>query len=141
MEYPVLIEFENGAAGSFQASWLSPGRSMQLAYEIIGTRGSIAFTQERFNELRLFTRGGPSPTAGFRTIHAGPDHPPYGAFCPAPGHQLGFNDLKAIEMRDFLLAVAEGRPAFPDFREAARIQTTIDAIRRSARERQWVDVE
>jgi hypothetical protein len=36
---------------------------------------------------------------GRRTITAGPEHPPYGAFCPAPGHQLGFNELKIIEVR------------------------------------------
>ncbi len=40
---------------------------------------------------------------------AGPEHPDYGAFCVAPGHQIGFNDLKAIEVRDFLAAVAGGR--------------------------------
>jgi hypothetical protein len=37
---------------------------------------------------------------GFRRIEAGPDHPPYGKFCVAPAHQLGFNDLKAIEVAD-----------------------------------------
>ncbi|NBC96748.1 MAG: hypothetical protein GVY27_10385, partial [Deinococcus-Thermus bacterium] len=53
---------------------------------------------------------------GFRRIEAGPAHPPYGAFCVAPGHQLGFNDLKAIEVAGFegpapfaVDAVARGR--------------------------------
>ena len=35
-------------------------------------------------------------------IEAGPQHPPYGEFCIAGGHQLGFNDLKTIEMGEFL---------------------------------------
>ena len=73
-------------------------------------------------------------------ITAGPEHEPYGAFCPAPGHQLGFNDLKTIEMRDFLTAVAAGGKTFPDFREAARIQAVIDAVLTAARERSWIEV-
>ena len=135
-----LLEFAGGASGALQANWLAAGQSMQLAYEIVGTKGSIGFTQERFNELRLFQDGADARTAGFRTIIAGPAHEPYAAFCPAPGHQLGFNDLKTIEMRDFLTAVADGGKAFPDFREAARIQAVIDAILTAAKERAWVEV-
>ena len=33
-----------------------------------------------------------------------PAHSPYGAFCPAPGHRLGFNDLKVIEVAELLAA-------------------------------------
>ncbi len=135
-----LVEFESGGTGSLAASWVASGRSMQLAYEVVGTEGSIAFTQERLNELRLIKAGDDPRTAGYRTICAGPAHPPYGDFCPAPGHQLGFNDMKTIEMRDFLVAVAEGSPAFPDFRDAARTQAVVDAILASARDRCWVDV-
>ena len=44
--------------------------------------------------------------AGFKTLLAGPDTPPYGNFCPAPGHQLGFNDLKTIEVAHLIDAIA-----------------------------------
>ena len=37
-------------------------------------------------------------------MEAGPAHSPYGAFCPAPGHHLGFNDLKVIEVAELLAA-------------------------------------
>jgi predicted dehydrogenase len=135
-----LLEFAGGASGAVQANWLAAGQTMQLAYEIVGTKGSIGFTQARFNELRLYQDGSDARTSGFRTITAGPAHEPYAAFCPAPGHQLGFNDLKTIEMRDFLTAVADGGIAFPDFREAAHIQAVIDAVLTAARERTWVEV-
>ena len=39
---------------------------------------------------------------GFRTILAAPVHQPYDRFIPAPGHGLGFNDLKIIECRQLL---------------------------------------
>ena len=135
-----LLRFASGATGSIEASWVAAGRKMTLAFEVTGTRGSLAFDQERMNELQLFTAGGAPGRNGFRTILSGPAHPPYGRFCPAPGHHLGFNDMKTIEVRAVLEAVAGGAPFMPDFREAARIQAAVDAIVRSARERVWVGI-
>lgn len=34
---------------------------------------------------------------------------PYGEFCRAPGHQIGFNDLKSIEILVFSRALAGER--------------------------------
>jgi predicted dehydrogenase len=76
--------------------------------------------------------------AGYVRIEAGPQHAPYGHFCPAPGHQLGFNDLKTIEMVDFLAVIAGGEVKGPDFADAWRIQKIIDAAILSSEERRWV---
>ena len=98
---------------------------MQHDFEVYGTKGALAFSQERFNELHFFSTADRQGRQGFRRIEAGPDHPPYGLFCVAPGHQLGFNDLKAIEVAGFLDAIAgtpagavqlPRRPAHPDAR-------------------------
>ncbi len=101
--------------------------------------GALAFTQERMNELLLY--GGQVGRQGFRRIESGPAHPPYGRFCPAPGHHLGFNDLKVIEVAELLEAHAGGVPCMPDFREALAVQTTVDAIQAAAREGTWVEVD
>ena len=135
-----LAAFESGLTGSFEANWAGAGRKMQLAFEVAGTRGAIAFTQERMNELLLYPADGVAGRRGFTRIEAGPDHPPYGNFCPAPGHQLGFNELKVIEVAELLDAYAGGPPAYPDFAEAVEVQRTVDAVLVSARERGWVDV-
>ena len=136
----VLLRFASGATGTMEASWVAQGRTMQLAFEVTGSTGALAFTQERLNELRLYRAGDPPGRAGFRTLVAGPEHPPYGAFCVAPGHQLGFNDLKVIEVRDFLRAVRGDPAAGPDFREGWEVQRVIDAVARSSAERGWVSV-
>ncbi len=136
-----LVRFANGSGGTIEASWVTTGRKMQLAYEIAGHKGSLAFTQERMNELRLYTAGQKAGRSGYKTIVTDPDHPPYGAFCPAPGHQLGFNDMKVIEVRDLLLAVAGKGKAWPDFREAWEIQRVIDAVIRSDAGRRWVRID
>ncbi len=136
-----LARFANGSGGTIEASWVTTGRKMQLAYEIAGTKGSLAFTQERMNELRLYTAGQKPGREGYKTIVTDPNHPPYGAFCPAPGHQLGFNDMKVIEVRDLLLAVADKGKAWPDFREAWEIQRVIDAVIRSDAGLRWVRID
>jgi predicted dehydrogenase len=135
-----LLRFASGATGSIEASWIATGRKMTIAFEITGTKGTIAFDQERMNELQVYTMGQPRGREGFRSILTGPEHPPYGRFCPAPGHHIGYNDLKTIEVAAILDALAGGPRFMPDFAEAARIQATVDAIVTSARERRWVSV-
>jgi len=135
-----LVRFTSGASGTISTSWISSGRKMQLAFEIVGTKGSIDFTQERFNELKLYTAGQPKGREGFKLICAGPDHPDYGAFCPAPGHQIGFNDLKVIEVKTLIEAVAGQVKAYPDFREAYEVERVVEAVQRSSTEGCWVRV-
>ena len=135
-----LGEFESGVTGTFEANWAGAGRKMQLAFEVSGTRGALAFTQERMNELLLYPAEGVRGRRGFTRIEAGPDHPPYGNFCPAPGHQLGFNELKVIEVAEFLDAYTGGPPAHPDFEEAYEVQRVIDAVQQSVAERRWVEL-
>ncbi len=136
-----LIRFAGGFGGTIEASWVTTGRKMQLAYEIAGTKGSLAFTQERMNELQVYSGGQKPGREGYKTIMADAHHPPYGDFCPAPGHQLGFNDMKVIEVRDLLMGVAGRAKAWPDFREAWEIQRVIEAVTRSDAERRWVRVD
>lgn len=134
------LRFANGASGALEASWVATGRKMRHDFEIAGSRGAIAFSQERLNELLLYRTDDPPSQRGFRTIFAGPAHPPYGAFCIAPGHQIGFNDLKTIEMRDFLLAIAGTPTGHADFAEGLAVLETTEAIIASSREGRWMRV-
>ncbi|SER95559.1 Predicted dehydrogenase [Tranquillimonas rosea] len=133
-----LVTFASGAEGSIEANWAATGRTMDLSFEITGTRGAVAFSQERMNELLLWS--GMSGRSGFTRIEAGPEHPPYGAFCPAPGHHLGFNDLKVIEVAELIQGIGGTGPLFPDFREALAVQETVEAMQRSSARRMWEDV-
>jgi predicted dehydrogenase len=132
-----VVEFSGGATGTLSASWIASGHKMGLAFEISGTRGSIGFTQEQFNELKLY-RSGPGRTNGFMTICAGPEHGDYGAFCPAPGHQIGYNDLKTIEAKAAVEAAAGLPSAAKSFADALAVERVADAIRRSDGGKGWV---
>ena len=134
------VRFARGCGGSIAASWVATGRKMQLAFELTGTRGSLVFTQERLNELLHYRADADPRQRGYTRIEAGPQHAPYGLFCVAPGHQLGFNDLKTIEMAEFLAAIAGGRKEGPDFREAWEVQKVVDTAIRSGRERRWLPI-
>lgn len=139
-EARALLRFASGATGSIEASWVAVGRKMTLAFEVTCARGTIIVDHERFNELKLYTAGQPKGRDGFKTILAGPEHAWYKEFCPAPGHQLGFNDIKTIEVRALLAALSGGAKFLPDFREAWEIQRVVDGVVRSAVEKCWLDV-
>lgn len=129
-----IVRYASGAQGTLCSSRSAWGRKNKLDWEVHGTRGMITFSQERLNELQIYTADGPRDRQGFRTILAGPEHAPYGNFCPAPGHQLGFGDLKTIEVASLLRAIANGEEASPSFTDALAFESAIHAIDTSARE-------
>ena len=71
-----LGRFEIGALGNFAASWVTPGRKMQLDFELVATRGSLVFTQERLNELQLYTAGPKRAARASRPSRPGPTRRP-----------------------------------------------------------------
>jgi predicted dehydrogenase len=136
-----FLRFDSGATGSIEGNWIATGRKMQHDFEVYGTKGALAFSQERFNELNYFSTGDRKGRQGFRRIEASPDHAPYGLFCVAAGHQIGFNDLKAIEVAGFVKAIAGTAPEPFNFRKGLRIQRLVETIHRSSREGRWLEVD
>ena len=140
-QFRALIRFEDGAKGTLEASWIAPGRKMAIGVEVWGTAGSLYFDFERLNELHLYTTDQPRGREGFKLILAGPAHQDFASFTPAPGHQLSFNDLKVIEVRDLVEGMmATNPPPWPDFREAWEVQRVVDAILRSSADRGWATI-
>jgi predicted dehydrogenase len=136
----LMVRFARGCGGTIEANWMATGRKMQLGFEINGSKGSLVFTQERFNEIQFFKAGGDPRHAGFTRIEAGPQHPPYLNFCVAPGHQIGFNDLKTIEVAEFLAEIVGGAKAGPDFREAWEIQKVVETAVDASKARAWMKI-
>lgn len=136
-----IVRFENGISGSIEANWIATGRKMQHDFEVYGSKGALVFSQERLNEMRFYNCDDPDGRQGFRTIVAGPEHDPYELFCVAPGHQLGFNDLKAIEISGFINAIAGvGEEPF-NFHAGHRVQRLVESIQRSAKDNCWHSVD
>jgi predicted dehydrogenase len=132
-----LLRFANGARGTFSSSWLKHGYKNHLSFEISGTKGTLAFDQERLNELQVCRVG---EGDGFQRVLAGPSLPGYAAFCPAPGHQLGYNELKTLEVHALIQAVCGTGNEGPDFEEAWHVERLAAAIRMAAKEQRWVSL-
>jgi len=71
---------------------------MQHDFDVYGTKGALAFSQEHFNVLNFFSTTDAKGRQGFLRMAASPDHASCGLFCVAAGHQIGFNAPKAIEV-------------------------------------------
>ena len=136
----VLIHLDNGVSGTLLVNRSAWGRKGRIAVQIFGSKGSILFDQERFNEFQLYVTSDRPTEQGYRTILAAPVHKPYDRFIPAPGHGLGFNDLKTIECRELIRRI-EGKPAnLIEFDEGLEIERTVHAMARSFEEKRWVNV-
>lgn len=136
----LLIRFEDGAIGTIGTSRVGMGRKLGLTYEIQGTKGSLFYTQERMNEIKLYRHTDPDREKGYKTVYVGPEHPGYKAFFGLAGIGLGYNDQKIIEAHDLITAVALNQPAKPDVRFAYGVNKVIDAADVSCREHRWVHV-
>lgn len=133
-----LVRFQSGARGVVTSSRVAHGRKNGLKVEVHGSRGMLWLDNERMNELNLYVAEGAPETRGFRRILSAPHHGAYGRFCPAPGHGLGFNELKVIELAELLYAI-EGKPSQSvDFARGLRIEQVIHAFARSAGSGEWV---
>jgi predicted dehydrogenase len=127
-QFVAAIEFENGVIGTLEASRLARGRLNSNAFEVNGSKGSLAFDVERLNELEV------ADTNGFRRVLVtDPDHP-YLRHWWRPGHIIGWGETFVHELGHLLEAVAgehEVAPHGATFEDGYRCAEVLDAIVRS----------
>jgi predicted dehydrogenase len=127
-----------GGAGLIEANRVSPGAHFDIGYEIIGTRGMLRYSYDNINDLYIYRGEGAEEFRGFKRIASGPSNPLYAALLPAAGLALGYNDFKALEARELIVAIAENRLAHPDFDFGYQVQRVVEACQRSHDQRRWV---
>ena len=126
-----LVQFANGAQGTFEVDRILSGSKCQMAFELHGTRGALSWDFERMNELMLHLPGEGEvelEADGYSRITSGPQHPHHERFAPGPGVGLSYDDLKAIEAFQFLQSIHNGElgePSLGDALEVARVQAAI----------------
>jgi predicted dehydrogenase len=136
-----LARFENGAVGTFEATRFAAGRRNKNAFEINGSKGSVAFNLERMNELEVFFTDDEADVQGFRTVNVTePDHPYAGAWWP-PGHIIGYEHTFVHTMKDLMDGIKSGESPAPTFEDAYRVQAVLDAVERSAEGGGWTRPE
>lgn len=140
----MLIRFHDsavaaGALGSLEASRIAVGSSSDYGFEINGTEGSIRWNFARMNELDIaLTRTG--PFVGFTTVLANSSFPEFARFQPSSGTGMGYDDLKTIEAKKFLLAVTGGPAESSNIHDAVASARVLDAAEASAASGSWVSL-
>lgn len=128
----MLVEFKNGALGSFEASRFAPGRKNHNYFEIYGSEGSILFDFERMNELQYYSVKDPDYARGFRTILATePVHDYMEGWWP-PGHIIGYEHEFIHGVVDFVDAIVNDKPIEPNFEDGLKEMEVLDAALKSA---------
>lgn len=143
--FAALIEFENGAVGTLEASRFAPGRKNHHDWEINGSKGTLHFNMERLNELEVYWREAtPKETRGFTKVIVGEAYHPWGSYWWPAGHILGWEHTFVHEVAHFLDAVVNDRDVAPygaTFEDGYRNAVVCDAILQSAREGRRVEVK
>lgn len=139
----VLLRWNSGARGVMTVSQISAGRKNRLAFELNGSKSSLAWNAEHPNELWIGYR---DDLNGIFLKDPALLSPAAARFADYPGgHAEGYPDTfkqlyKAIyayiRMRD------EGvEPAFPTFADGHEAMLIGDAILESAQNGEWVSVD
>lgn len=136
-----LLEFENGAIGSLEATRNAHGRNNFLTFEIHGSLGSIYFNYEKRDELQVAFASDKNDRKGFRTVYTGPAHPYGEGLWPIPALGIGYGETKIIETYDFVKAIMDGSQVSPNFKDGYQINLIADAMAASAASRSWIPVQ
>ncbi|MBA3286464.1 MAG: Gfo/Idh/MocA family oxidoreductase [Acidimicrobiia bacterium] len=136
-----LVVFANGARGAFECSRSMVGPESQMAFEIYGTKGSIAWNLEQLNELQIYLADddGGWPR-GYTTVYGGDRYPFHGHFVPGDANSIGFEDVVTIEDFAFLTSVAAGEQHEPGMEAALDYVSFQDAWLRSCDSGAWESV-
>jgi predicted dehydrogenase len=128
-----------GAVGTLEASRIIVGPQCGLGFEIYGTDGSATWNFEQMNDLRVcLGRGGPH--FGYTTVLGNAHFGDYAQFQPGPGHSMGYDDLKVIEAKKFLVAVTGGERRNSTVDDAHHVAEVIAAAAASAERGTWQHV-
>jgi predicted dehydrogenase len=125
-----------GAVGTIEASRAIVGPQCGFGFELYGTDGSLTWSFERMNELRVcLGRGGPHQ--GYTCVLANSHLGDYARFQPGPGIAMGYDDLKTTEAKKFLVAVTGGERRNSTVDDALSAAEVLSAAERSAADGTW----
>ena len=136
----MLVEFENGALGSFEATTFAIGRQNYNYFEIYGSKGAVIFNLERMNELEYYSADLAEGEKGFRTILAtDPSHPYIANWWP-PAHNIGYEHEFHHAVVDFLKGIDSGEGIKPDFYDGYLGMKVLEAGIRSAETKKQIEI-
>ena len=131
-----VIEFENGAIGTIEASRFCAGRKNSNIIEINGEKGSIWWDLENMNNLWVYwANEEPVETRGFHCINVTESYHPYYESWWPHGHIIGWENTFVHTAYNMVNAVMENKalePYVATFEDGYRNAVICDAMLKSA---------
>lgn len=136
----VIFRMGEHTRGAFTASQVSAGRKNRLSIEIYGTKASVAWDQERPDELWIGHRNEPN-----KIIVKDPSllHEGARSYADLPGgHSEGYNDTFKQLFRRFYASIENPtrEPEYPTFYDGVQQLKILEAELASHKQRAWVEV-
>ncbi|RIK49932.1 MAG: dehydrogenase [Chloroflexi bacterium] len=141
--FAAVVEFDNGALGTLEASRFAAGRKNGQVLELNAEKATIRFNLERINELEVFwIDDEPKETRGFHNVLVSePYHPWWENWWPQ-GHMIGWEHTFVHEITHLLDCIVNDKPVSPigaDFEDGYRAAVVCDAVLESAEKKRQVD--
>jgi predicted dehydrogenase len=135
----VVFRMGNRTRGCMSASQVSAGRKNGLSIEIYGSKASVAWAQERPDELWMGHR---DTANGIFIKDPSLLRPEARSYADLPGgHSEGYDDTFKQTFRRFYASIGSSAEAdYPQFSDGLRQMKILDAVLESSRQRKWVDV-
>jgi len=143
--FMAMMEFENGALGTLEASRFCAGRKNHQVLEINGSKGTLVYNLERFNELDVFWKDEqPRETQGFHNVLVSEAYHPFWKNWWPQGHMIGWEHTFVHEMAHLFDAIVNKTPIAPygaDFDDGYKNAVICDAILASAETEKTVAIK
>ena len=140
-----MIEFENGALGTLEATRFATGRKNYEVIEINAENATLRFNMERMNELEVYWKDEqPLVTRGFHTVLVTETSHPYIKNWWPEGHIIGYEHSFVHEFHHFFDAIVNDKPVEPygaTFEDGYRTPVICDAIAESSASGRAVDIK
>ena len=140
-----VVEFANGAAGTFSISRVALGHPNELGFEVFGTEGAARFDLSRNAEFGYIDNTPEAATNGWRRVIVGPAHPYVAAAQSMPfpenarGHEVLANQARVLLTRLPVSIGCLGRPPLPTGCAICRSRRPLSRVRHLAPRSRWSD--
>jgi len=135
-----LVRTPDGAFGTLEASKITAGAEDELRFELHGRHGALRFNLMDLNYLEAFDARDRDGSHGWKKIATVGRFPAPGGKFPSPKNSLGWERAHVHSLYSFLRHVTDGTPPSPSIAEAIQTQRVLEAWRRSADSRAWIDL-
>ncbi len=143
--FAAVMEFDNGAIGTLEASRFAAGRKNYNCLEVNGEKGSIRFDLERMSELEVFwIDDQPKETQGFHKVIVTEGYHPWISNWWPHGHLIGWEHTFIHEIHHLLDCIVNDKGVAPfgaTFEDGYRNAVIGDAILESAAKRRQIDLK